>query len=288
MRTTFVCVAVLSAACQVTPSREVVAVEATASRADVAGATAAGSPAVVVDPVVLALAHAAIAATSHRRRVVLENLANADVFGWKRRTAVLHGHSAFTVAGQTFQVPTVFDAVRDHQQGAIQVTQRALDVAIDGDGFFGVSAPDGNWGYTRCGVLHIDADGKLVTADGLRLLPEITVPNDLLDVGIAPDGQVSCRTAGSPDSTTLLGQLTLSRFVNAPGLRCNGSLLAASEASGSPMTGKPGTAGLGVLKQGCLERSNVQVANELLELQAIERQAQALARALAPYGISMP
>lgn len=277
----------LFAACQSTTPRvdEPVAVDATAKRER---ATTAAAIANVADPVALSLAHAAIAATDHRRRVALENLANADVPGWKRRTAVLRGHCDFTVDGQTFQMPTVFDVVRDHQQGALQVTQRALDLAIDGDGLFAVVTADGSIGYTRNGTLQVNADGKLVTADGLTVLPEITLPSDVLELAIDPVGVVACRTAGSPDTATRLGQLTLSRFVNAPGLRCNGSLLAGSEAAGNPITGAPGTAGLGYLKQGCLERGNVQLANELLELQAIERQATALARVLAPYGIGAP
>ena len=253
-----------------------------------APAAAVAAIANIVDPVALSLAHAAEAAIEHRRRVVLENLANVDVPGWKRRIASVRGHSGFTVGGQTFQMPTVFEVVRDHQQGPLVVTQRALDVAIDGDGFLRVTAADGTNGYTRNGTLLINADGKLVTAEGLVVVPEITVPSDMLDLAIDPEGRITCRTAGSPDTSTLLGQWTLSRFVNAPGLRCSVGLLAASDASGAPITGTPGSNGLVVLKQGCLERSNVQLANELLELQAIERQAVAFGWALAPYGIGAP
>lgn len=287
MRVSIACTVLLFAACQATAPRahESSMVEANAKHEQAKAAAAVAS---IVDPVALSLAHAAIAAVDHRRRVALENVANADVPGWKRRIAVLRGHCEFTVAGQTFQMPTVFDVVRDHRQGAMQVTQRSLDLAIDGDGFFAVVAPDGSTGYTRAGTLQINADGKLVTSEGWTIVPEITVPSDVLELAIDPTGVVCCRTAGCPDTSTRLGQLTLSRFLNAPGLRSSGALLAGSEAAGNPITQAPGQSGLGLLKQGCIERSNVQLANELLELQAIERQATAIGRVLAPYGITNP
>lgn len=287
MRVSIASAVLLFAACQTTaPGREEPsAVEAIANREP---ATTAVAIANVTDTVALSLAHAAVAAVEHRRRVALENVANADVPGWKRRIAVLRGHCEFTVADQTFQMPTVFDVVRDHQQGALKVTQRVLDLAIEGDGFFAVVCPDGSTGYTRNGALQVNADGKLVTAEGMTILPEITVPSDALELAIDPTGVVCCRTAGSPDTSTQLGQLTLSRFLNAPGLRSSGALLAGSEAAGNPITQSPGRSGLGLLKQGCLECSNVQLATELLELQAIERQATAIGRVLAPYGIANP
>lgn len=240
------------------------------------------------DPEAVSLAKAALAAIEHRRRVVLANLANVDVPGWKRGVAGLRGHVAFAGSDGMLSVPTVFEVVRDHAQGAVHPTGRSLDLAIDGDGFFAFMQRDGSIGYTRNGALNINADGKLVTSEGRVLLPEITVPADLLELNIAPDGVVCGRTAGNPDCTTTFGQLTLSRFVNAPGLRAAHDGFATTEAAGPPITQAPGLQGAGTLRQGCLERSNVQLANELLELQTIERRREALAKALEPYGLLTP
>lgn len=165
--------------------------------------------------------------------------------------------------------------------GTLEGTERTLDVAIDGDGFFAVTLPDGNVGYTRDGNFQVNADGKLVTGSGNTLLPDITFPNDVLEVSIDPEGRVSVRTAGSPDTSTLLGQLTLSRFINPSGLLAVGAnVMRPTEASGAPITGNPGATGLGTLKAGFLERSNVQIVNELVNLIVAQRAYEVNSRAI--------
>jgi flagellar basal-body rod protein FlgG len=151
-----------------------------------------------------------------------------------------------------------------------------------------VTLADGSTGYTRAGVLQIDADGKLRDHDGRVLLPEITIPSDTLEIAIDPEGRVNCRTAGSPDTSTSLGQLQLHRFVNPAGLRNEGSAWRPCEASGYPVSGCPGMLGLGLLKQGFRERSNVQLADELMQLQALDRQHLALLEVLRRSGMVVP
>lgn len=165
--------------------------------------------------------------------------------------------------------------------GTLEITERNLDVAIDGDGFFAVTLPDGTTGYTRDGSLHLNAEGRVVTGSGNVLLPEISVPNDALEIAIDPEGRVNVRTAGSPDTSTLLGQITLHRFINPSGMLAVGAnVLRPSEASGQPITNTPGLQGLGLLKQGFVERSNVQIVNELVNLIVAQRAYEVNSRAI--------
>jgi flagellar basal-body rod protein FlgG len=231
----------------------------------------------------VALLQQAMSVTEQLRNVILENIANVNTAGWKKRqlqiSTTLHQASGL-------QMPTAATIETVWTTGTLEITERNLDVAIDGDGLFAVTAADGTTNYTRNGGFHLNADGKLVTADGLVVVPEITVPSDTLEIAIDPEGRVTGRTAGAPDTSTSFGQLMLSRFVNPSGLVAtrNGAMRC-TDASGYPITGAPGSTGLGLLKQGFLERSNVQVMNELINLQMVERQRTLLRRVLADYGL---
>ena len=165
--------------------------------------------------------------------------------------------------------------------GTLEITDRNLDIAIDGEGFFAVTLPDGSTGYTRDGGFQINAVGKLVSGTGNTLLPEITVPNDVLEISIDPTGRVSGRTASSPDTATPFGQITIHRFINPSGMLAVGSnVLRPTEASGQPITNVPGSTGLGTLKQGFIERSNVQIVNELVNLIVAQRAYEVNSRAI--------
>lgn len=224
----------------------------------------------------------ALSVVETMRNVTLENLANVNTPGFKKRqvavSTVLHEASGM-------QVPTAGRIGSVWTSGALEITERQLDVAIDGDGFFRVVRADGQLGYTRNGSFLVDADGKLVAGTGEVLSPEITVPSDALEISIAPDGAVIGRCAGNPDASTRFGEIQLSRFIAPQGLTAAGNCqMSATLDSGSPVTGKPGQQGLGVLKQGFVERSNVQVVNELINLQLAERQRTMLRRVLAEQG----
>ena len=231
---------------------------------------------------------AAIAVHEHQRRVAIENLANVDTCGFKRRVAVTSTQPITAADGQVHLAPTVLGSTPVIQVGALETTGRTLDVAIDGEGFFAVQHLDGSTRYTRDGRFGLNADSKLVTMSGQVLLPEITFPQDTLDTTIAPDGSVTVRTAGSPDCTCLLGKLTLHRFVNPVALRPEGNLLAPNEGSGQPITNSPGTTGLGLLRHRCLERSTVQTGQELQALRTAEQHLQSLHEALAQCGMDWP
>lgn len=160
---------------------------------------------------------------------------------------------------------------RVFHQGEMVNTGQSLDLAIEGDGFFQVQRPTGETAYTRDGSLKLDGDGNLVTSQGLALIPAVTLPTDAQDVTILDDGTVTARLAGSVDSTTL-GQLDLARFTNPAGLRAlGGNLFAPTDASGDPEIGTPEQDGFGGVSQGFLESSNVNIAEELVQMILAQR-----------------
>jgi flagellar basal-body rod protein FlgG len=152
-------------------------------------------------------------------------------------------------------------------QGPLINTGVSLDVAIDGAGFFQIKLPDGTTVYTRNGSFRIDTQGRLVTSDGFVVQPPITVPANFTSITIAPGGTVTVTTADQPNTPRTVGQITLVRFANPPGLTALGNnLYAASTASGQPVKSAPEQGGTGALRQGFLEGSNVDATTELANL----------------------
>jgi flagellar basal-body rod protein FlgG len=119
-------------------------------------------------------------------------------------------------------------------QGQLTNTGEKLDVAIQGDGFFEVQRPDGTIGYTRDGSFKLNAQGQVVTVDGMPVLSGMqTIPAGA-NVTISEDGQVTVQSA----SGTTNFRLTLTRFANPAGLRSmGGNLYEETAASGTPETG---------------------------------------------------
>src|SRR5579884_4554288 len=102
-------------------------------------------------------------------------------------------------------------------QGTLQQTGNPLDVAIQGTGWFKILMPDGTFRYTRDGSFQMDAQGRIVTAEGNIVQPTITIPVNSTGLTINQQGQVSVIPQGS-STPTVLGQLTLTRFINQAGL----------------------------------------------------------------------
>src|SRR5712671_2276817 len=206
--------------------------------------------------------------------MIANNIANVNTAGFKKSQASFEdllyvttqspglaqgaGGVAAPIGLQIGSGTKLNGTTKVYSPGTLEITDRNLDVSIDGDGFFAVTLPDGNIGYTRDGGLQLNADGKLVTGQGNILQPETTLPSDLLEINIDPQGRITGRTASNPDTSTLFGQLTIHRFLNPSGLlNVGGNVVRQTEASGAPVTATPGLSGLGQLKQGFIERSNV-------------------------------
>ena len=157
-------------------------------------------------------------------------------------------------------------------QGEFNQTGNPLDVAIQGQGFFQVSRPDGTTAYTRSGNFHMTAQGTIVTTEGDAVLPAITVPANATNVTISQYGVV---TASIPGQTAAaqLGIIQLATFANPGGLNSiGGNLFLQSSSSGNAITEAPGgSGGLGTLQQGYLENSNVDVVSEFVQMILAQR-----------------
>ena len=231
-----------------------------------------------------------------RMQVVSNNLANANTNGFKRDRAAFEDllyQNVKQVGGQTsqqtrspsgLQVGTgvrVVATEKVFQQGNMAQTGNALDVGINGRGFFQVRLPDGSIGYTRDGSFQLDDQGQIVTNSGNVVEPGITIPSGTASITIGSDGVVSAQLAGET-APVQLGSFQLADFVNPAGLQARGeNLYVESASSGAPQTGTPGLTGLGSLTQGALGGSNVNVVEELVNMIETQRAYEMNSKAVA-------
>ena len=156
------------------------------------------------------------------------------------------------------------------EQGPTRMTYHPYDLMIEGRGFFPVTLPNGETGYTRNGAFKTDAQGRMVLQNGAQLVPPIVMPSNSLNFTVSGSGEVK---ATMPDNGEIvLGQLQLANFQNEQGLTAMGeSMYRPSPASGAPILGIPGENGMGSLQQNALEGSNVNVANSMVDMIATQR-----------------
>jgi len=217
---------------------------------------------------------------------IANNLANVNTTGFKKSKVefqdVLYQNmrKAGSATSLGTQQPTELSvgygtkAVATNRQfteGDLMPTGNPLDMAIAGDGFFQVQYPDGTTVYTRDGAFKTSADGTIVTSEGYRLLPEITIPEDATSLSIGNDGTIEVMQVGT-DTPSQIGQIELARFVNPSGLSAIGhNLLVQTGASGDPLVDVPTQGGLGQIDQGYLEMSNVKVVDEMVNMIVAQR-----------------
>ncbi len=218
--------------------------------------------------------------------VIANNLANVSTAGYKRSRAVFEDLLYQTLrqpgaqSTQQTQLPTGLQlgtgvrpvaTERLFSQGNLQNTASPLDVAINGQGFFQVSLPDGTTAYTRDGSFHLDSQGQIVTSSGYTLSPAITIPANAQSITIGRDGIVSVTQPGQA-APTQVGTIQLATFINASGLQARGeNLYVETASSGTPTTNTPGSNGAGVVQQGYIETSNVNVVEELVNMIQTQR-----------------
>lgn len=234
----------------------------------------------------LNIAATGMAAQEMHLEGVSHNIANANTVGFKKQRADFQDLLYQTVrapgapTGPTTMSPTglqigngvrVIGMVKLFEQGTIYTTKNPLDVAIEGQGFFVVQQPDGTPAYTRNGGLRLDADGRIVNAEGFPLDPPISIPPEAVGVSIAANGTVSASVNGQP-APVELGQLSIATFVNPAGLNAAGhNLYLPTAASGEAQLGEPGSDGRGTLLQGALEKANVDIVEEMIGLISAQR-----------------
>jgi flagellar basal-body rod protein FlgG len=227
--------------------------------------------------------------------VVANNLANVNTTGFKRSRTDFQDlmyqnlKSTGSPSTNTTEVPTGIQiglgsrlaaVTKIFTSGDFTQTGNELDIAIEGDGFFQIQLPDGTTGYSRAGAFKRDSQGRVVTPDGNPLLPEIVIPSNATKINIGNDGTVSVQQAGQTSPTTV-STIQLATFANPSGLASQGkNLYLPSDSSGSATTGTPGQNGIGTTAQGVLEMSNVDVAQEMVNMIVGQRAYEVNAKAV--------
>lgn len=218
--------------------------------------------------------------------VISNNLANTSTNGFKRSRAVFEDllyqtmRQPGALSSQQTTIPSglmlgtgVRPISTEHifTQGNLQQTGNALDMAVNGQGFFQIQMPDGTLAYTRDGAFQKDSTGQIVTSSGYPLSPPITIPSNALTVSVSRDGIVSITQPGSTASTQI-GNIQLATFVNNGGLQSVGeNLFVETASSGTPTPNTPGNNGAGLVNQSYVETSNVNVAEELVTMIQTQR-----------------
>ena len=220
-------------------------------------------------------------------QVISNNIANMRTTGYKRQRAefqdLLYEHVrrvGTQTSDQGNQLPAGVElgagvktvgTPRLMSQGTLSPTGNDLDVAVRGEGFFKIQVPDGTYAYTRDGSFMMDAQGRVVTAQGNPVQPTITIPQNSSQITINAQGQLTVMLPGST-TPTLVGQIGLTRFINKAGLNPIGdNLFTDTPASGTPQDGVANTDGFGDMQQGNLEQANVEVVTEISDLIAAQR-----------------
>jgi len=218
--------------------------------------------------------------------LIANNLANANTTGYKKSRAEFEDLLSETIQtpgitasqGGTAPVPLEVGlgvragtTTRSMSQGDVVGTQNPLDVAIQGQGYFRILRPSGDFAYTRAGNFRVDSLGRLVTQQGELVDPQMTVPAESTELKIAPDGLVTAKVAGR-EQPLELGTLELTMFQN-PGAMTSlgGNLYEANPAAGVPLQTRAGELGSGSFAQGFLETANVKAVEEMIDMITTQR-----------------
>ena len=224
-------------------------------------------------------AAAGMAAQQQRLDSIANDLANANTTGYKHgrvgfRDLIYEQSGRSSLQGvRTGHGAAAVDAGRSFGQGALQRTDRPLDVAIQGEGFLRIKLPDGTQALTRDGNLQIDGAGRLVSNTGALIQPGITIPKgvDSSDVTIAPDGTVSAagRRVGKLDVVSVRSPQALTPVGD--------NAFVTNSASGAATAAPSGTR----LSQGALEASNTDLAESMVSMIESQRAFQLTSRAIS-------
>lgn len=244
----------------------------------------------------LYIASTGMAAQERNVEIISNNIANMRTTGYKRQRAefqdLLYQQYARAGASTSDSGTTAPVGIevgsgvktaatpRVMSQGTVNPTEKDLDLAISGEGYFAVQLPDGRTGYTRDGSFDRSPEGLLVNVDGYQVQPGITIPDNANSISISADGIVQAYV-GTSSTPTQLGQLQLYRFVNPTGLESVGdNNFVETAASGAAQAGTPNTDGMGKLMEGYLEQANVNPVTEIADLIAAQRAYEMNARVI--------
>lgn len=221
--------------------------------------------------------------------VIANNVANINTPSFKRsdlRFAEMVSQLADSASlAANLAPPPALAGVATHSalmlnlQGDLERTDRALDIAIDGEGFIELMGAQGDALLWRGGSLAIDAEGLLTTADGIVLRSMISAPNDAGRLRIDAAGVVSAEIEGEA-APRALGQISLVRVRDPASLeRLDGGLYRVLD-NAAVEDIDPAEAGAAEFVQGSLERSNVNLNDEMVQLLIVQRAFAANAQVL--------
>ncbi len=223
-----------------------------------------------------------------RLDIIANNIANISATGYKK-SQVSFGDAFYkTMYGPGMPVSQsvrcgagvmVSGTEKDFSEGTRTSTGRELDLAIAGEGFFGVLLPDGSMGYTRAGNFYLDGEQYLVNAQGARLYTDMMLPEEYSAISISSSGEITAQTEDG--TASVVGSIPLFHVPNPAGLKALGDgLYQETDASGAVSMGTAGSDGLGSIKQGYLEQSNVDLGEEMVNMIAAQRSFQFSAQAM--------
>lgn len=217
---------------------------------------------------------------------IANNLANVNTTGFKSQRAEFQDAIYQTIrpsgaqAGTDLVQPAAFQiglgsqfstTSGDFHQGAFQATNNPTDLAIGGEGFFGVELADGSLAYTRDGSFKINSEGQLVTSDGYRVAGNIQFDPGATSISISNNGVVSAKYPNQNEPVEV-GTIKVTVFANPAGLtRIGQNLYLPGGASGEAQERDAGTEGAGYIQQGVLESSNVEIVEEMVRMITAQR-----------------
>ena len=242
------------------------------------------------------IAKTGLDAQQTRMSVISNNLANVNTMGFKRDRAVFEDllyqniRQAGANTSANSEAPTglmlgtgtrIVATEKMHTQGNMVQTENSLDVAIDGPGYFQILRPDSTIGYTRDGSFKLSANGELVTSNGFKMQPTVSIPSDSQSITIGLDGTVSVMRFGQT-KPSIVGNVQLATFVNPAGLQAVGeNMYVETAASGGAQLLTPSQLGAGSLVQGSLESSNVNVVEEMVNMIETQRAYEVNSKAIS-------
>lgn len=239
----------------------------------------------------LHMAKSSTFAFQRKMQMVADNIANSTTVGFKGHNMQMESlfPNVFERVVSEFEDPNVpigkkrrryvefgsgiriAEITKDMRQGTIEITNRPLDLAIQGKGFFQFRMPDGSLSYGRAGNLHQDFEGNLMDPNGHPLEPPVRVPRNTSEIIIDESGRIFAQVNNEAIPREV-GQLILANFQNEQGLKGIGqNLYIQTSASGEPIFQEPGSEAAGVIRQRALEFSNVSVIDELVKMLLTQR-----------------
>ena len=195
--------------------------------------------------------------------VIANNMANASTPAYKAESMQFNEYLIKADEGAPLSFVEDAGISRDWTAGTLRPTGNPLDFAINGDGYFVVSTPEGDR-YTRNGRFALDAAGQIVTGDGNPVQSDagaIIVPSEDAKLVVAADGTVSTETG-------IIGRIRVVRFADPQALAAMGAGLYQTDAASEPDLASR-------LSQGMVEDSNVQPIIEMTNLIQVTRDYQA-------------